>query len=77
MIPNARALERIESAERENPVCVCGRHTVATARNGAIWLECASLAEARGMLERVMSLDLAIGHTRQLIIDALDLAPAA
>jgi hypothetical protein len=77
VIDRACAVARIEAAERRTPSCPCGQLTRPVARGGTIWLECASLAEPQRPLRRLLSLDFAISHTRQPIIDARDLAPAA
>ncbi len=72
---NARALERIEQAERETRFCDCGRVTVPVGRAGGVWLECPSLGESRSTLGRILTFDFAASHTRQCIVDLVDLEP--
>ncbi len=72
---NARALERIEQAERETRLCSCGRTPLAIGRSDGVWLECPSLGEARSTLSRILTFDFAAGHTRWRIIDSVDLDP--
>jgi hypothetical protein len=64
------ALEQLEEAERETPVCrACGERTAPVAHDdGSVWLECPSLADPRPALRRVLSLDFLVGHTRRLIV---------
>jgi hypothetical protein len=69
---NARALELIEQAQRDTPFCECGRVTVPVGRPGGVWLECASLGEARSTLARVLTLDFVASHTRRRIVNAAD-----
>ena len=49
MSDQTRALEQLEGAERETPVCrVCGERTAPVAHDdGSVWLECTSLAEPK------------------------------
>ncbi len=65
------ALEQLEGAERETPVCrVCGERTAPVAHDdGTVWLECTSLAEPKPALRRVLSLEFLVGHTRRLIVE--------
>jgi len=77
LIDPSGAVARIEAAERLTPSCLCGQLTRPVARAGGIWLECASLANPAAPLRRLLSLDFAISHIRQPIIDARDLTPAA
>ena len=72
---NAQALELVEQAEHETPFCECGRVTVPIGRPGGVWLECASLGEARSALSRILTLDLAASHTRRRIVDLVDVEP--
>jgi hypothetical protein len=71
---NSRALELIEQAEHEFPICECGRVTVPVSHPDGLWLECASLGEARSPLARILTLDFAASHTRRLIVDRLQAA---
>ena len=65
------ALEQLEGAERETPVCrLCGERTAPIAHDdGSVWLECTSLAETKPVLRRVLSLEFLLGHTRRLIVE--------
>jgi hypothetical protein len=71
----AAALERIQDAERRTPFCWCGAPTVPVERRGVIRLECSSLDRPRGVLRRLLTLE--VGHTDQPILDLSELeAPA-
>ncbi len=69
MLNNDRALDLIEGATRANPSCWCGSHTVAVAREGGIWLSCATLAQRKPRLRRLLSLDLMGAHLDREILD--------
>jgi hypothetical protein len=43
MFDTATALERIELAEHDTPVCPCGAATIPVARDGGVWLVCSNL----------------------------------
>lgn len=59
----------IEQAQRETPFCVqCASSTVPVARGAEVWLRCSESLLDRSLLERVLSLEFAGGHTRKLII---------
>ena len=47
MTDNRRAVYLIERASDARPFCGCGRTTSAVAHSDGIWLECASLSDAR------------------------------
>lgn len=66
---NERAVELIESAERSAPYCLCGRHMIAVADNGAIVLECSSRTEEKSGLSALFARVTAIGHTRQMVME--------
>jgi hypothetical protein len=69
MVHHSSALETLELAERESPFCSCGQPTTPVVhRDGAIWLECLSLAEPKGVLRRLFS--PSSGHTRREILPA-------
>ncbi len=69
-----QALEEIERAQRERPFCACGQPTRPVARDGGVWLECASLqASAGNRLTHLAALRGPFEHTRRPIVD---LAPA-
>ena len=74
---NDQALERIEGAMRETPFCPCGAPAVPVGRSGGVWLECASLQPAKGILRQLLTLDFAANHTRRLIVDLAIEAAAA
>lgn len=66
------ALHLLEVAERDTPTCdACGSPTVAVARDGALWLECATLQGGRSVLRRVASLDFPSAHVRTLVAEAV------
>jgi hypothetical protein len=75
VIDTTRALERIESAQRELPLCDCGAHTVPVARPDGVWLECTSQAGDRSALRRLLTLDL--GHIERRLIVAFPMLGAA
>jgi hypothetical protein len=75
---NAAALERIEQAEDETPICWCGAPTVPVDSGGAIWLRCTSLLRPRGAVRQLLTLDFAATHVNQHILDLpVLLQPAA
>lgn len=69
MIDNARAVELVEQAEKETRLCACGQPVGPVARQGGVWLACASLAQPKGVLRRLATLDFPIRHTNHLIFD--------
>jgi hypothetical protein len=72
---NIAALETIETAERETPVCSCGQQTAAVAKNDGIWLECLSIRDADcGPIARLLAPFHEAGHVRMLIVEPLDYA---
>ena len=75
MFTHTAALERIEQAQHETPFCGCGAPTLPVDRNGVIWLGCTSLDEPKGLVRRLLSLDLS--HTHQPIVDLAELDAAA
>jgi hypothetical protein len=75
MLDHTAALERIEHAQRETPVCWCGAPTVVVDRHGAIWLRCSSLDRPKGLVRRLLTLD--VGHTDRPILDLSELQAAA
>jgi hypothetical protein len=78
MIENTRAIELIEEAQQGTQLCpVCGQPAVPVARPGGVWLVCASLVEPKGILRRLLSLDIAAGHTNRLIFETPALEAAA
>lgn len=69
MVDNDRAVELIEGAVRAEPYCWCGSHTVAVARDGGVWLSCATLTRPRPRLRRLLALDLISAHLDRLLVD--------
>ncbi len=70
MIENRQIVETIERANDAQPFCPCGSHTMPVWRDGAVWLECASLTEPReGRLQRVLAAVTAPAHVHQRIVD--------
>jgi hypothetical protein len=66
---NERAVDLIESAERSAPYCHCGRHMIAVADEGRIWLECSGRSGDQTGLAGILARLSAFGHTRRLIMD--------
>ena len=66
---NERAIDLIESAERSAPYCPCGRHMIAVADDGRVWLECSSQSEEKTGLGGFFSRLTAFGHTRRMIME--------
>jgi hypothetical protein len=76
MIDNRQPVDTIERANDLRPFCPCGSHTMPVWRDGAVWLECATLAEPRtGRVQRVLAAVLAPAHVRDRIVDAPPYAP--
>jgi hypothetical protein len=73
------AMEQLEEAERERPVCrLCGARTAPVAHeDGSVWLECTTLSEPKPVLRRVLSLEFLLGHTRRLVVEATPSRQAA
>jgi|KBSMisStandDraft_5_1062788.scaffolds.fasta_scaffold2753797_2 hypothetical protein len=62
----------IERAESAYPTCHCGQAMAVAERDGALWLECVTLAEpAPGFVGKVRSI---FGHDRRLLLAAEELA---
>jgi len=72
----SRALDLIESAIRSQPYCPCGEPTDAVARDGEIWLDCVTLREDKGVLQRLMTLDFATHLSRPVVADPAALMAA-
>jgi hypothetical protein len=67
-------IELIEDAESHTPFCSCWAPMVPAVRDGALWLECSARPEPRrGFLSRLVSLDWAFSHDRQLLLAADEL----
>jgi hypothetical protein len=72
---NIAALETIETAERETPLCSCGQQTAAVAKSDGIWLECLSIRDADcGPIARLLAPFQEAGHLRTLIVEPFDYA---
>ena len=68
---NRQIVDLIERANDAEPACLCGRHTTPVWRDGAVWLECASLSEPRdGFVQRIYAAVTTLAHTRARIVDA-------
>ena len=66
----ARAVDIIESAERNAPYCLCGAHMVAVAdQRGAVWLECSERSHERSGLGAAFAWLTDWSHTRRLIME--------
>ncbi len=71
MIHNHQIVDVIERANDAQPVCPCGWHTTAVWRDGAVWLECASLTQPRqSRLRRALAAMTPQVHTHERIVDA-------
>ncbi len=66
---NQRAVDLIERAERSAPYCNCGRHMLAVADSGSVWLECSSRGEDKTGLSGLVGRLTAFSHTRSLIME--------
>ncbi len=66
---NERAIDVIERAERSAPYCYCGRHMIAVAQDGQVWLECSSRSEEKRGLASLIARITSSGHTRRLIME--------
>lgn len=62
-------VDYIERAIDARPWCPCGWHTTLVWRDGAIWLECASVTEAAGALARLVAWVSAPTHVHTRLID--------
>ena len=69
MTDNYQVLASIEAAQHDTPFCACGAPAVLVGRDRSVWLECSSLGQHRSALRRLLALDLAVGHTRRLVVD--------
>lgn len=64
-----RTIDRIETALRLEPFCACGEPATIVARDGAIRLECPTLATPRGSVGRLLSLVVGAAHVSRVVID--------
>jgi hypothetical protein len=71
MTHNLQIVDMIERANDAQPICPCGWHTTAVWRDGAVWLECASINQPHGSrLRRALAAVTAQVHTHERIVDA-------
>ncbi len=70
MHDKAHVLDVLEQAQLKAPFCKsCMSPTTPVARDGAIWLECASMQEDRPFFKKLLSLDFGGAHTRRVILE--------
>ncbi len=70
MHDQAHVLDVLEQAQRRAPFCrACMSPTTPVAREGVIWLECASMQEDRPFLKKLLSLDFGGTHMRRVILE--------
>ena len=70
MLNELRLVDTIERAQSDRPHCECGRETITTYRNGAMWLDCATISEpVEGRIQRLWNAVAAPGHVHELIAD--------
>jgi len=63
-------VDLIERTNDAKPYCACGRHTTPIWRDGAVWLECASLSQPHeGRIARILAGIAAPTHVRDHIVD--------
>jgi hypothetical protein len=73
---NYQMLDIIERANDEQPICSCGKHTRPVWRDGAVWLDCASLGDPpEGRLGRAWAAVTAHLHTHERIVDVAPSRP--
>jgi hypothetical protein len=78
MIHNRDLVETIENAHDAQPFCSCGRHTSPVWRDGAVWLDCASISDTRETrLARILYAVTALSHTHERIVEVQAVAPGA
>ena len=66
---NERAVDRIESAERSAPYCLCGRHMIAVADDSRVCLECVARSEEKTGVAALFARITSFGHTRRMIME--------
>ena len=68
MLNELRLVDQVERAHELRPYCECGRETVSTCRDGAMWLECASVHEPiENRLQRMWNVVTTPGHVSSVI----------
>jgi hypothetical protein len=69
MLNERSIVDRIERAQGDRPYCECGRHTVTSYRDGAVWLDCAVVLEpVGGRVVRLWNTLTARGHVHSQIV---------
>lgn len=70
MLNEASLVDRIERAHSDRPYCECGRETITSYRDGAMWLECQIVGEpAANRLLRLWNEISAPGHIHERIVE--------
>ena len=70
MLNELRLVDQVERAHTDRPYCECGRDTVTTYRDGAMWLECAIVGEPiEGRIHRLWNVVSAPGHVHNVIAE--------
>jgi len=73
MLNELRLVDQIERAYADRPYCECGRQTITTYRDGAMWLECAIVHEPiHNRLHRVWNVVTAPAHVHSRIVEIPD-----
>ena len=63
-------IDTIERAHDAVPFCACGSHTTPVYRDGAVWLECATLGRsADRWIHRAIAAVTSPMHTKTLVVD--------
>lgn len=71
MIYDRDSVDLIERSNDAQRYCACGKHTMPVWRNGAIWLDCASLTEpSQGRLGRLRAALTSYTHTHEHLLEA-------
>ena len=77
MTHDHQLVDMIERANDADPYCSCGSHNTPVWRDGAVWLECASLSKPRqGRVARFLAAVSAGTHARTRIVDVPSMAPS-
>ena len=78
MTNDRQIVDMIERANDADPYCSCGSHNTPVWRDGAVWLECASLTEPRqGRVARFLAAVSVSAHERARIVDVPSMAPSS
>lgn len=68
MLNELRLIDQVERAWALRPYCECGRETVTTYRDGAMWLECAIVREPiENRVQRMWHVVTTPAHVSSLI----------